>query len=196
MEACKLEDGMVFKVLPVLKRDGSTLPYYSIDNLLSSTNRKNVYDDTGYLRKIVHKFRMENSEIGSKLFKRLIKREIICIYHDAKIKYAFIGKVLADILKDYDFSIESNDYFEIIQNRVEVHGHMLYDYKNSRIIKRENNVDLFTLLKNENVYIEDIVKRNNISNNTDILKQEGLYGYLSEVISDERDRKISNILAE
>ena len=196
MEACKLEDGMVFKVLPVLKRDGSTLPYYSIDNLLSSTNRKNVYDDTGSLRKMVNKFRMENSEIGSKLFQRLIRREIICIYHDAKIKYAFIGKVLVDILKDYDFSIESNDYFEIVQKKVDVHGHMLYDYKSSRIIKRENNVDLFTLLKNEKVYIEDIVKRNNISNNTDILKQEGLYGYLSEVISDERDRKISNILAE
>lgn len=195
MEPCKLEDGMVFKVLPVLKRDGSALPYYSIDNLLS-TNRKNVYDDTGYLRKMLHKFRLEDSENGSKLFQRLIKREIICIYHDAKIKYTFIGKVLTDILQNYDFSIESNDYFEISQKRVDVHGHILYDYKSSRIVKKENNVDLFTLLKNQKVYIEDIVKKNNISANVDILKQEGLYGYLSEVISDERDKKISEILVE
>jgi hypothetical protein len=194
MEACKLEDGMVFKVLPVLKRDGGTLPYYPIDNLLSTINRKNIYDDTGYLRKAVHRF-MQNSKIDSRLFPRLMKSEIICIYHDAKIKYAFIGKSLSDILKDYDFSIESNDYFEIVQKKVDVHGHMLYDYKSSRIIKRENNVDLFTLLKSEKVYIEDIVKKNNIVSNINILKEEGLYGYLSEVISDERDRKISNILA-
>ena len=104
---------------------------------------------------------------------------------------------LFKVLENYDFNTSSNDYLRINMEMVGPYGSNHFpDYKNSQIIQRENNVDYAKLLINEEVYIEDIVKKNNISANVDILKQEGLYGYLSEVISDERDKKISEILTE
>lgn len=203
MEACKLEDGMVFKVLPSLFKIGSTLYTYPVDKLFLETgmatggyNRKMIYDDTGLLIKIILKAKSDSLEVGTKLLKSYIKNYIICVCHDDKIKYAFIGKSLLDALQGYNFNINSNDYFQINKKMVDGNGYSFPDYKSSQIVKRENNVDLFTLLKNQKVYIEDIVSKNNIVSNINILKQEGLYGYFSEVISDERDKKISEILAE
>jgi hypothetical protein len=196
MEHCKLENGMIFKILPIKKKDGSILNVYPVDKMYLQNSRKIIYDDTGNLRKIILSVKSNSLEDGTKLLKSFMRHNIICLYHDNKIKYTFIGKSLIEIIQNYDFNINSSDYLQISQKMVNVHGNMLPDYSDSRIIEKKDNVDLLTLLVNEKVYIEDIVKKNNISANVDILKQEGLYGYLSEVISDERDKKISEILAE
>jgi hypothetical protein len=190
---CKLEDGMVLKILPIKKRDGTALSSYPVDQVYLSNRRKIVYDDTGNLRKILLKVKSENTDLGYQLLKSFVKRYIICFYHDEKIKYTFVSKTILDILANYNFR---SDYLVIDQRMIDTQGHMLPDYRNSKVVKKESNVDFLTLLNNEKVYIEDIVSKNNIVSNINILKEEGLYGYLSEVISDERDKKISEILTE
>lgn len=52
MEHCKLEDGMIFKVLPIIKRNGDTLNVYPVDKIYIESKRKMIYDDTGVLRGI------------------------------------------------------------------------------------------------------------------------------------------------
>jgi hypothetical protein len=43
-------------------------------------------------------------------------------------------------------------------------------------------------------YIEDFVEKNNVFNNIDILKKEGLSDYIYEIIAENREKKINQVL--
>jgi len=50
------------------------------------------------------------------------------------------------------------------------------------------------ILLNQPFYIEDYVEKNNVYKNIDILKKEGLSDYIYEIISENREKKINQVL--
>ena len=82
----------------------------------------------------------------------------------------------------------------------------LPSFDKSKIIQQDwdrPNIDIdnqkawFEWLRiNQPFYIEDYVEKNNVYKNIDILKKEGLSDYIQEIITDNRDKKINQVLTQ
>jgi hypothetical protein len=84
------------------------------------------------------------------------------------------------------------------------HVGQLQSFDKSEIIQQDwdkPNIDIdnqeawFEWLRTKQpFYIEDFVEKNNVFNNIDILKKEGLSDYIYEIIAENREKKINQVL--
>ena len=135
-----------------------------------------------------------------------IRKYFLCIYHNNEIKYTSVGKkIMEKLMMDYKFDPRNNLQLSVkieMINNTQI-GFLPSFYK-SEIIEKDwikpnididSQTDWFDWLKNNQpFYIEDRIEKNNVFNNIEVLKKEGLNDYIAEIISEDRDKKLEKIL--
>lgn len=198
----KLQDGDIVKILPILKKDGSFIPI--LEEICYNIGNKMIYDNSNYLKRALQKKFFE--ENITNYHPHGIKKYFLCIYHNDEIKYTSVGKKVMDkLMKDYKFDPRNNLQLKVkIEMINDTQFGPLPSFDKCEIIEKnwiKPNIDInsqtdwFKWLKNNQPFnIEDFIEKNNVFNSIEILKKEGLNDYITEIITEDRDKKLEKIL--
>lgn len=196
----KLQDGDIVKILPILKKDGGFIPILEV--VCYNIGNKMIYDNSNYLKRALQKKYFD--ENLTNYHAHGTKKYFLCIYHNNEIKYTSVGKkIMEKLMKDYKFDPRNNLQLSV---KIEMINNTrpLPSFDKSEIIEKgwikpniniDSQTDWFDWLKNNQpFYIEDRIEKNNVFNNIEVLKKEGLSDYITEIISEDRDKKLEKIL--
>ena len=200
----KLKDGDVVKILPIVKKKGGFSAVEQLNGFF--IGEKIIYDTPeNYLKVALNKkFFIDNSTELNPLRVK-INKTALCIFHEGEIKFTLVGKKMLDIIvAGYKFDPRNNYQLKVNIEMVKTSVGHLPSFDKSKIIQQDwdkPNIDIdnqeawFEWLRaNQPFYIEDYVEKNNVYKNIDILKKEGLSDYIYEIISENREKKINQVL--
>jgi len=196
----KLKDGDVVKILPIIKKTGGFSPVEELRGF--SIGGKVIYDTPeNHLRTALKNksYKEASYQDPSRL---QYTKVVLCIYHEGEIKFTLVGKTIKDkLINGYKFDPRNNYQLKV---NIEMKGPPLPSFDKSEIIQQDwdkPNIDIdnqeawFEWLRtNQPFYIEDYVEKNNVFNNIDILKKEGLSDFIYEIIAENREKKINQVL--
>lgn len=189
-----LSNGSRLKFVQIPKKDGT------FTNCIPVTwchiKSKIYYDHTGLLNKICRKQRelgMTSKMIGSKYW--------YCVLDKGEIKMIQVGRKISEILKNYDFSFNSNDHLLVDIKKVSSHIGPLDSYDDSIIKSIDNLSPKFNsedeyykfIIENQPFYLEDFLSKNSVVNNLDVIKKFFTQSY-KLVIQEERENKLNELL--
>jgi len=200
----KLKDGDVVKILPIVKKKGGFSAVEQLNGFY--IGEKIIYDTPeNYLKAALNKkFFIDNDTKLSPL-RLKFNKTVLCIFHEGEIKFTLVGKKMLDIIVGgYKFDPRNNYQLKVNIEMVKASVGDLPSFDKSEIIQQDwdrPNIDIdnqeawFEWLRaNQPFYIEDYVEKNNVYKNIDILKKEGLSDYIYEIISENREKKINQVL--
>ena len=202
----KVADGDILKILPIPRKDGK----FDLCKVVSCSfiDNKMIYDldeSKGYLRRMCYAHRKNTSRNDIPLS----KRHFFCVYIDGKVKFISVGARLMDIITGYNkFDVNDDKHLLINIQMVSTGGafNQLPSYDNSKIITKEwirpvsdpTNQELWMdwIRNNQPEYLEDFLERNSLMNNIPSVKKAFGSDLLSEIIVEDRDRKINQIIGK
>jgi len=200
----KLKDGDVVKILPIVKKKGGFSAVEQLNGFY--IGEKIIYDTPeNYLKAALNKkFFIDNDTKLSPL-RLKFNKTVLCIFHEGEIKFTLVGKKMLDIIVGgYKFDPRNNYQLKVNIEMVKASVGDLPSFDKSEIIQQDwdrPNIDIdnqeawFEWLRaNQPFYIEDYVEKNNVYKNIDVLKKEGLSDYIYEIISENREKKINQVL--
>ena len=200
----KLKDGDVVKILPIVKKKGGFSAVEQLNGFY--IGEKIIYDTPeNYLKAALNKkFFIDNDTKLSPL-RLKFNKTVLCIFHEGEIKFSLVGKKMLDIIVGgYKFDPRNNYQLKVNIEMVKASVGDLPSFDKSEIIQQDwdrpsididNQEAWFEWLRaNQPFYIEDYVEKNNVYKNIDILKKEGLSDYIYEIISENREKKINQVL--
>lgn len=200
----KLKDGDVVKILPVVKKKGGFSAVEQLNGFY--IGEKIIYDTPeNYLKAALNKkFFIDNDTKLSPL-RLKVNKTVLCVFHEGEIKFTLVGKKMLDIIvAGYKFDPRNNYQLKVNIEMVKASVGDLPSFDKSEIIQQDwdrpsididNQEAWFEWLRvNQPFYIEDYVEKNNVYKNIDILKKEGLSDYIYEIISENREKKINQVL--
>lgn len=194
----KLKDGDILKVLPILQKNNTFVPILEKKLFYIANTKRIIYDDdiNGYLRKAIQNERY----LGTNSNNSYTNAYFICVYKNNEIKYVKIGKKLCEKLQYYKFDPRNNLHLSINIEIVDVFP----SYDKSTIVEKEwdrPDIDINSqsdwinfIQNNQQEYIEDYLEKYNVYNNMDALKESGLTDAISELVIENRERKLNKIL--
>jgi len=183
----KLQDGDVLKLIPILKKDGSLVPYIKAEYLYLKAKGPIIFDTQKYLHKLKY------SEYGRDKNIPVGIRHFISVFVDDKIKLIEVGKSLYELVSSVDFSVNDNKHLLISQK--DVMG--FTDYKMSSIIEKNWNGPIFDnerewIKENQGSYLEDFLDSRSVMSNINILN-ENYDNFFLDLIAEERNKKLSEL---
>ena len=183
----KLQDGDVLKLIPILKKDGSLVPYIKAEYLYLNAKGPIIFDTQKYLHKLKYSEygRDKNIAVGIRYF--------ISVFVDDKIKLIEVGKSLYELVSSVDFCVNDNKHLLISQKNVIG----FIDYKMSSIIEKNWNVPIFDdekewIKENQGSYLEDFLDSRSVMSNINILN-ENYDNFFMDLIAEERDKKLQSL---
>lgn len=199
----KLKDGDIVKILPILKKNGGFSPVEELRGFYIGD--KVIYDTPeNHLRiALKNKSYQEKSYIDPSRLQRA--KVMLCIYHEGEIKFTLVGKTIKDkLINGYKFDPRNNYQLKVSIEMKHSSVGPLPSFDKCEIIQQDwdrPNIDIDNqeawfewLRNNQPFYIEDYVEKNNVFNNIDVLKKEGLSDYIYEIIAENREKKINQVL--
>lgn len=197
----KLEDGDVIKILPMIDKSDKISWIKPYD--CSFVDMKIVYDDTdkSYLRRISHKLRESNS--STKL--PITKRYGMNIYVDGEIRILNVTKTLFEMIKNNKdlLDIRGNHQLFVVKDEVRASGQVFPDWKKSYVSEKSWTspvVDInskekwYSYIKSNQPDFDAHIEKNSIFNQKQLLVNLLGTDMLSELISDDREKKLDKIL--
>jgi len=190
----RLENGDVCKILPFII-DG--IPKWGLSyNSIITNNKTTVIDDGDLLRKVYIRWREKNRK--NKM--NFSTRYAFNIYINGEIKILSIGRSLMDIImlnRPNIFDLDTNTHLKISKEFASSHIGPLPVYDKSIPVEVENWSDGRDWLKyigeNQPDFIEYIRSKNPIKMRNHLTEEFG-YDYLSDIIAEERQRKLETII--
>lgn len=192
----KVKNGDIYKILPIIKKDGSTQPF--IDTTCVYLDNKIIYDDPSknYLNRLYLKDRSNPNTMS--------RRHIFCIYINNEIKFISVTRTLFKLISEnYDFDIRNNSHICIIIEMKNSNIGPLPSYDLSTVFERDwikpvkntnSSSEWINWIKiNQPLYIEDFLVKNGIYYNIDIINKH-YDGELDEIIKEDRDLKLNTLL--
>lgn len=190
----KIEHGDVYKILPFII-DGIPKWGFSYNSIITS-NKTTVIDDGELLRKVYIRWREKNRK--NKM--NFSTRYSFNIYINGEIKILSIGRSLMDVImsnRPSIFDLNTNTHLKIIKEFTSSHIGPLPVYDKSVTVEVENWSDgrdwLKYIGKNQPDFIEYIRSKNPIKMRNHLTEEFG-YDYLSDIIAEERQRKLETII--
>lgn len=197
----KLKDSDIVKILPILKKNGGFSPVEELR--VFYIGDKVIYDTPeNHLRiALKNKSYREKSYIDPSRLQRVM----LCIYHEGEIKFTLVGKKIKDkLINGYKFDPRNNYQLKVSIEMKHSSVGPLPSFDKCEVVQQDwdrPNIDIDNqeawfewLRNNQPFYIEDYVEKNNVFNNIDVLKKEGLSDYIYEIIADNREKKINEVL--
>lgn len=186
----KIKDGEVLKLIPILKKDGSLVPFIKTSYLYLD-NKIMIYDTKDYLIKLKSYLYKETSNfklppIGVKYW--------ISVFIDNKIKFINVGKSIFEIVEGHYFSINDFQHLHIVEKLVD---NLFRDYKLSGLIDKDWNGPIIDdekqwIKENQGSYIEDFFDANDVLSNITILN-ESFDNFFVDLITEEREKKLKSL---
>lgn len=186
----KIKDGEVLKLIPILKKDGSLVPFIKTSYLYLD-NKIMIYDTKDYLIKLKSYLYKQKSDfklppIGVKYW--------ISVFVDNKIKFINVGKSIFEIVESHYFSINDFKHLRIVEKLVE---NLFRDYKLSGLIDKDWNGPIIDdekqwIKENQGSYIEDFFDANGVLSNITILN-ESFDNFFVDLITEEREKKLKSL---
>lgn len=190
MKNHKIKDGEVLKLIPILKKDGSLVPFIKTSYLYLD-NKIMIYDTKDYLNKLKSYLYKETSNlklppIGVKYW--------MSVFIDNKIKIISVGKSIFEIVESHSFSINDFQHLHIVERLV---NNLFPDYKLSGVIDKDWNGPIIEdekqwIKENQGSYIEDFFDANGVLSNITILN-ESFDNFFVDLITEEREKKLKSL---
>jgi hypothetical protein len=198
MKIHKLEDGDIIKILPMIDKndDISWIKKYDCVGL----NTKTFISDTkGYLRRISQKLTESNSSLP------LSTRYAMNIYIDGEIRILNVGRKLFQIITDNTklWDIRGNHQIFVSMKEVSVGGGQFFpSFDKSYVSEKSwtppvndmNSQDeWFSYIKSNQPDFDNHLEKSNIFNHKQLLINHLGKDMLSELISDDRQKKLEGL---
>ena len=198
----KLEDGDVIKILPMIDKNNKITWIKPYD--CSFVDMKIVYDDTdkSYLRRISHKLRESNS--STKL--PITKRYGMNIYVDGEIRILNVTKTLFEMIKNNKdlLDIRGNHQLFVVKDEVSVGGGQVFPSFDKSYVSEKSwtppvadinsKEEWYSYIKANQPDFDSHIEKSNIFNQKQLLVNLLGTDMLSELISDDREKKLDKIL--
>lgn len=188
----RIKNGDYLKILKIPKKDGSFVDCVPMTFIYLKSQKIILYDNTGLIDRLWFKLREKKSDcpIGKKYF--------YLVLNNNELKFIQVGRTINKLLKDYDFSFNSNDYLNIIEENISTYGNIFPCYdkcfisNGKKIFNSQEDYENYTI-NNQEFYLEDYLNKLSPSNNLDKLRLE--FGDdFNELLAEEREKKINLIL--
>lgn len=190
----RIKNGDYLRILNIPKKDGSFIDCLPMTYMYIKSINGALYDNTGLLDKLYFKLKKLNKKsdfpIGKKYFYLTLK--------DNELKFIQVGRTINELLKDYDFSFDSCNYLNVVEEKINTYGNTFPSYdkcfisNGKKIFNSQGEYENY-IINNQEFYLEDYLNKLNPSNNLDKLRLE--FGDIfNELLAEERDKKINLIL--
>ena len=198
----KLENGDIIKILPTIDKDNiiSWIKPYDC----AFVDMKVIYDDTDkkYLKRISSKLRESNS--GTKL--PITTRYSMNIYIDGEIRILNVTKTLFEMIMNNSklLDIRGNHQLFVVKEEISVQlGQVFPSFDKSYVSEKSwtppvsdinSKEEWFSYIKSNQPDFISHVEKNNIFNQKQLLINLLGVDMLSELISDDRQKKLETLL--
>jgi hypothetical protein len=193
----KLEDGDIIKILPMIDKNNniSWIKKYDCVGL----NTKTFISDTkGYLKRIS----LRESHIDINL--PISTKYAMNIYIDDEIRILNVGKTLFQMIIDNPklWDIKGNHQIFVVKKEVSAGGQVFPDWKSSYVSEKSwippvNDMDSkeewFSYIKSNGPDFDNHLEKSNIFNHKQLIINHLGKDMLSELISDDRQKKLEGL---
>jgi hypothetical protein len=198
MKIHKLEDGDIIKILPMIDKNNkiSWIKKYDCVGL----NTKTFISDTkGYLRRI------SLMQSKSSINLPITTRYAMNIYIDGEIRILNVGKTLFQIITDNPklCDIKGNHHIFVVKNDISAgNGHVFPSYDKSCVLEKDwtppvsdinSEEEWLSYIKSNQPDFDTHLEKNSIFNHKQLLIDYLGKDMLSELISDDRQKKLEGL---
>jgi len=196
----KLEDGDLIKILPMIDKNNniSWIKQYDCVGLNTKTF---ITDTKGYLKRISHKIRESNSSINLPISTKYAMN----IYIDGEIRILNVARTLFQMITNNPklWDIRGNHQLFIVKGEVKAVGQIFPSFDKSYVSEKSwtppvNDIDSkdewYSYIKSNQPDFDNHLERNNIFVHKQLLISHLGKDMLGEIISDDRQKKLDEIL--
>jgi hypothetical protein len=198
----KLEDGDIIKILPMIDKNDKISWIKKYDCAFVGKSTIYDYSDKSYLKRISHKLR--ESKSSTKL--QIATRHGMNIYIDGEIRILNVSKTLFEMITNNPklLDIRGNHQLFVVKEEVNAGGGQFFpDFKKSYVSEKSwtppvNDInskeEWYSYIKSNQPDFDTHIEKNNIFNQKQLLVNLLGTDMLSELISDDRQKKLDKIL--
>jgi hypothetical protein len=196
----KLEDGDIIKILPMIDKNNKITWINQYDCV--GLNTKTFISDTkGYLKRISHNLRKSNSSINLPISTKYAMN----IYIDGEIRILNVGRTLFQIITDNPnlLDIRGNHQLFVVKKEVSAGGGQVFpsfdhSYVSEKswtppVVDINSKEEWYSYIKSNQPDFDTHLERNNIFVNKQLLISYLGKDMLSELISDDREKKLDKL---
>jgi hypothetical protein len=197
MKIHKLEDGDIIKILPMID-ENNNISWIKKYDCVGLNTKTFISDTKGYLRRI--------SLMQSKLSINLpiTTRYAMNIYIDGEIRILNVGKTLFQIITDNPklCDIKGNHHIFVVKNDISAgNGHVFPSYDKSYVLEKDwlpvsdinSEEEWLSYIKSNQPDFDTHIEKNSIFNHKQLLIDYLGKDMLSELISDDRQKKLEGL---
>ena len=196
----KLEDGDIIKILPMIDKSDKITWIKQYDCV--GLNTKTFISDTkGYLKRISHNLRKSNSSINLPISTKYAMN----IYIDGEIRILNVGRTLFQIITDNPnlLDIRGNHQLFVVKKEVSAGGGQVFpsfdhSYVSEKswtppVVDINSKEEWYSYIKSNQPDFDAHIEKNNIFNQKQLLANLLGTDMLSELISDDRQKKLDKL---
>jgi len=198
----KLEDGDIIKILPMIDKNNN-ISWIKMYDCVGLNTKTFISDksDKSYLKRISHKLRESNSNIKLPISTRYAMN----IYINGEIRILNVGKTLFEMITNNPklWDIRGNHQIIVVKKEISAGGGQVFPSFNKSYVSEKswtppvndiNSQEWFSYIKSNQPDFDNHLEKSNIFNHIQLLINHLGKDMLSELISDDREKKLDKIL--
>jgi len=199
----KLEDGDIIKILPMIDKNNN-ITWIKMYDCVGLNTKTFISDksDKSYLRRISHKLRESNSSVKLPISTRYAMN----IYINGEIRILNVGKTLFEMITNNPklWDIRGNHQIIVVKKEISAGGGQFFPSFNKSYVSEKswtppvNDInsqdECFSYIKSNQPDFDNHLEKSNIFNHIQLLINHLGKDMLSELISDDREKKLDKIL--
>jgi len=199
----KLEDGDIIKILPMIDKNNN-ISWIKMYDCVGLNTKTFISDksDKSYLKRISHKLRESNSSVKLPISTRYAMN----IYINGEIRILNVGKTLFEMITNNPklWDIRGNHQIIVVKKEISAGGGQVFPSFNKSYVSEKswtppvNDInsqdECFSYIKSNQPDFDNHLEKSNIFNHIQLLINHLGKDMLSELISDDREKKLDKIL--
>jgi hypothetical protein len=199
----KLEDGDIIKILPMIDKNNN-ISWIKMYDCVGLNTKTFISDksDKSYLKRISHKLRESNSSVKLPISTRYAMN----IYINGEIRILNVGKTLFEMITNNPklWDIRGNHQIIVVKKEISAGGGQVFPSFNKSYVSEKSWIppvndinsqdECFSYIKSNQPDFDNHLQKSNIFNHIQLLINHLGKDMLSELISDDREKKLDKIL--
>jgi hypothetical protein len=199
----KLEDGDIIKILPMIDKNNN-ISWIKMYDCVGLNTKTFISDksDKSYLKRISHKLRESNSSIKLPISTRYAMN----IYINGEIRILNVGKTLFEMITNNTklWDIKGNHQIIVVKKEISAGGGQVFPSFNKSYVSEKSWIppvndinsqdEWYSYIKSNQPDFDNHLEKSNIFNHKQLLINHLGKDMLSELISDDREKKLDKIL--
>ena len=199
----KLEDGDIIKILPMIDKNNN-ISWIKMYDCVGLNTKTFISDksDKSYLKRISHKLRESNSSVKLPISTRYAMN----IYINGEIRILNVGKTLFEMITNNPklWDIRGNHQIFVVKKEISAGGGQVFPSFNKSYVSEKSWIppvndinsqdEWFSYIKSNQPDFDNHLEKSNIFNHIQLLINHLGKDMLSELISDDREKKLDKIL--